>query len=57
MVVKLRKEKNTLTPPSSLNPLLLNPRIEIEVGGLGVCELAVAVTRRINLQPNLAKLT
>jgi hypothetical protein len=42
-VVELQKEKNTLTPLSSLNPVLPNPRIEIEFGGLADCEAAVTV--------------
>jgi hypothetical protein len=33
------KEKKTLTPLSSLNPLLQNPRIEIEFVGLGVDDM------------------
>jgi hypothetical protein len=41
--VKLRKRKKTLTPLSSLNPVLLNPRIEIEFGGLGVNEVQIAL--------------
>jgi hypothetical protein len=41
VVVIQQKEKNTLTPLSSLNPVLLNPRIEIEIGSLGVSGVQV----------------
>jgi hypothetical protein len=35
-VIEQQKRDYTLTPLSSLNPLLRNPGIEVEVGGLGV---------------------
>jgi hypothetical protein len=50
------ERKNTLTPLSSLNPLLLNPRIEIEFGGLGVSEAVVTVFALLVLQLNLVEL-